>query len=1040
MLIICTLHLMHIYAKQISHYLLVAHYKEVTIIFSSAKTLQISYIGMQTQEVAIKPNLKVILKADAKNLDEVVVVAYGTASKKSITGAVSALDTKDIEMRPVTNAAAALEGAAPGVQINNTYGEPGSDKMSIRIRGFSSVNGVNSPLIVVDGTPYSGNLNDISSDDIESISILKDAASSALYGNKAANGVVLINTKRGKSERLNFRINVKQGMYMRGLPEYDRLGIKDWMETMWKGEAEYAAVDMADKLGTLTPGEYATKNLMGIVKSNIFDAANDKLFDKDGNFIANVLPGYDDLNWNKAMERTGYRQDYNISTDIATEKYDFFASMGYLKEQGYTINSDFDRFSARLNANVRPTKWFKAGVSLNGAISKNNYSEGASEGGALYANPFYQTMMMAPVFPIYKHNTDGSIVIGPDGDKAYNLHIGGANDYLNDRHIIYEMKNDFDRKNRNTLSGQAYGTIMFLKDFEATAKGDIYTYNQNRVRFNNTNVGDGAANNGRLFSYDTRLREYRFSQEIMWNHDFKLHHIDVLLAHESYKLTNTYNQYSKTNMMLEGNTQGANFAETTGATGSEDNYTTESYLGRARYNYSSKYYVDFSFRRDASSRFKDPWGNFWSIGGSWIVSDEKFMKPLRWINNLKLRASYGEVGNDQSAAYYAYQALYLADTNAHQGAYIKSQLANPLLKWEKSSSVDVALEGRLFDRFNFSIDYFDKRSKDLLFDVYNPLSAGPTDLWGTSTVDPTGRSVITKNIGTVSNRGVDIALDADIIRTNDWKWNLGINLTYLKNEIVKLPDHKDITKGVQKLSEGKSIYEFNTYTYAGVDQMDGMALYVADPEKVTEKNIAAGNIIEINGKHYCYNPGAYGIREWHGSALPKAYGSLNTSLSYRGISLTLLGTFSLGGKVYDTNYAGLMGMSANSASALHVDMLKSWNGKPEGMTETSPNRIDPNGTPRAAMSTDSQYFGSASSRWLQNASYFVMKNINIGYDFPISITDKLNISGLRIYGAIENAFTITARKGMNPQYSYSGSSDQTYVTARVVSFGLNLKF
>ena len=1002
--------------------------------------MQISYIGMQTQEVAIKPTVKVVLKSDAQSLEEVVVVAYGTASKKSITGAVSALDAKDIEMRPVTNAAGSLEGSAPGIQINNTYGEPGSDKMSIRIRGFSSVNGENSPLIVIDGTPYSGSLNDVNSDDIESISVLKDAASSALYGNKAANGVILINTKRGKSERLNFRVSIKQGMYMRGLPQYDRLGIKDWMETMWKGEAEYAAIDMADKLGSMTPGEYATKNVMGIIKSNIFDAANDKLFDSNGNFIANVLPGYDDLDWSKEVERTGHRQEYNMSSDVAKDKYDVFASFGYLKEQGYTISSDFERFSARLNANFRPVKWFKAGVNLNGAVSKNNYSEGASEGGEAYANPFYQTMMMAPVYPIYKHNADGSIMTDEEGSKEYNLHIGGANDYLNDRHIIYEMKNDFDRKNRTTISGQTYGTVSFLKDFEATVKGDIYTYNQNRVRFNNTNVGDGAANNGRLFNYDDRQREYRFSQELYWKHDFDFHHVDVLLAHEAYKMTYSLNQYSKTNMMLEGNTQGSNFAETTSATGYEDNYTTESYLGRARYSYAMRYFADLSFRRDGSSRFRDPWGNFWSIGASWIISEENFMKSLNWINNLKLRASYGEVGNDQSAAYYAYQALYLADTNAHQGAYIKSQLANPELKWEKSSSIDIALEGRLFDRLNFSIDYFDKRSKDLLFDVYNPLSAGPTDLWGTTTVDPTGRSIITKNIGTVSNKGVDLALDADIIYNKNWRWNLGVNLTFLKNEIVKLPDHKDITKGVQKLSEGKSIYEFFTYTYAGVDQMDGMAIYVADPEKVTDDNISSGNVFEINGQYYCYNPGSYGLREWHGSALPKTYGSINTSLTYKGISLSMLGTFSLGGKVYDTNYASLMGMSANSASALHEDMLQSWNGTPEGITETSPNRIDPNGIPRAAMSTASQYFGISSSRWLQNASYFVMKNINLGYDFPSKITNKLNIDGLRVYASVENAFTIAARKGMNPQYSYSGGADQTYVTARVVSFGLNLKF
>ncbi len=983
---------------------------------------------METQEVAVAPNVRVSLKSNAELLDEVVVVAYGTQKRASITGAVSSVGNKEIEKRPVTNVTSALEGTTTGVQVNSTYGEPGNSSNSIRIRGFGSINGTNEPLIVVDGVPYEGGLNEINSNDIESMSVLKDASSAALYGNKAANGVILITTRRGTSNKLGVRLDIRQGIYTRGIPEYDRLGINDWMETMWKGYQRYYMVD--EKMDATSAAAAVNQTLMAnVIKANIFDKGNTDLFDADGHFLGNVLPGYTDLDWNDALERNGYRQEYNLSADAAGNKYDLFASASYLNEKGYIISSDFERFSGRLKANFTPNKWFKSGINMSASSSEGNYANEAN--GTYYINPFYAARMMAPVYPYYQHNADGSIVTDEDGNPTYNL----GQQYLSNRHIVYELENDINRTYNTSMQGQIYATISFLHDFQFTAKGNLFTSNMKQKNYNNPVCGDGAGNNGRLTQYYQRVKDYTLSQELFWAHQFNDHSVDVLLAHEARNYYVGLDYTAKTNMKMTGdNTELSNFSETTYSEGSTTEYATESYLARARYNYKEKYYFDASFRRDGSSRFHPDhrWGNFWSVGGSWMISEEDFMADVDWVDDLKLRASYGEVGNDAGVDYYAFMALYNSDVNNGLGAYYKNQLMNENLKWETTSSFDIALEARLFDRWNVSVDYFDKRSRDLLFNVYNPLSAGSTDVWGSA------MSSQYRNIGSVSNRGIEFATDVDIIRSNDWNWNVGFNMTWLKNEIIELPDGEDILNGIQQFSEGHSIYEFYTYQYAGVDQMNGRALYEIDPDQI-ETAQANGYHVNINGQDYTYNT-TYARKDWSGTALPTVYGSISTAVSYKGLTLSILGTYSLGGKTYDSTYASLMSTGVASPSALHTDVLNTWQGVPEGMTETSPNRVDPNAIPRFDLSTQDAYSQGTSDRWLQNSSYFVLKNINLNYNLPKHCVAKMGLAGLSIYGSIENAFTITSLKGMNPQYSFNGGMDNTFVTARVYTLGLNLKF
>lgn len=997
----------------------------------------VSFIGLQTQEVAIKPIVNVVLKTDSETLDEVVVVAYGTAKKESLTGSVSVVDSKKIEQRIGTSVTGALEGSAPGIQVNNTYGEPGANP-SIRIRGFGTIStqsGAADPLYVVDGVPFDGNISDLNSADIESMSVLKDAASAALYGNRAANGVVLITTKRGKEYgKTSISLSTNQGMYTRGIAEYDRLGADQWMEAEWLGLKHYAMSTPSLSMNETDAASYATQNLISsLVKRNIYDAADNALFDSNGKLIANKLAGYNDLDWADALERKGYRQEYTLSATTTGEKFNVYSSVGYLKENGYIINTGFERFSGRVNTTYNPTKWLKTGINLSATAQNQNYNENAY--GSYYANPFYTSRYMAPVYPIYAHNADGSLIYDEDGNKQYDL----TSSYLSNRHIIYELLTDQQQQKRNTLGGQAYATINLPYDLSVTVKGDLSHRTNNISQYNNPNIGDGAENNGRLTNYAYQYRTFNVQEQVNWKRSFGKHNVDLMLGHENYGYLMEVTYGMNTNMSVSGNYTMGNFTTNSYYQGYNDEYKTESYLSRLRYNFDERYFFEASLRRDGSSRFHPDhrWGNFFSVGGSWNISKEAFMEEVEWVDYLKLRASYGEVGNDAGVSYYGYMALYELGKNGGTGALLKKSLPADDIKWETTQTIDIGIDGRLFDRLNFSLGYFDKRSKDLLFEVKLPLSAGSFPM-----NDASVNMTQYKNIGTISNRGFEFAADVDVLRTKDWNWNIGLDATFLKNKIITLPDGQDILQGMQKYSEGHSIYEFWTYHFVGVDQMTGNSLYTLDPAQKS-KAAESGKLVTINGTDYTTDT-TYGLKDWAGTALPTVYGSFRTSLSWKDLTFGALFTYSLGGKTYDSGYANLMSTAAASASALHTDVLKSWNGVPEGMTETSPNRIDPNGIPVLDHNL-STYNNALSDRWLTSASYLVLKNINLSYRFPKKIIGKLGIAGLTINAGIENLFTLTSRKGLNPQYSFSGYSktgqeDDTYVTARVYNLGLTLNF
>ena len=1024
------------------------------------KTLRITYVGMEPLDVAVssKP-LRIQLRSDANNLDEVVVVAYGTQKKTSLTGAIQEVKSEEILLRPTSSVASALEGTVTGVQVNSTYGVPGDDP-AIRIRGIGTVNGSSSPLYILDGVPYGGNISDLNPQDIESMSVLKDAASAALYGNRASNGVILITTKKGKQGKLNMTADIKLGTYSRGIPEYDLMGANQWMEAQWlnmKNNRISAGDDAA------TAAAYASKNLISDrLYLNIYNAADDALFTSDGKLTTTSIKGTyaEDLDWYDQAIHNGFREEYNLNANGATEKSDYLFSVGYLNENGYLKTSGFDRISGRAAVNVQPTKWFKSGFNVNATHQTFNSSYGTSDGG--YTNPFMYCRNIAPIYPVHLHDINtGQYILDELGNKQYD---GGSyvdsdgqvqitRNQFQDRHLIWENEMNKNNTVRNTMNAIAYADIYLPYNFTFTLKGNLNTRHSESNEYNNAEIGDGKGNNGRGKRTDTRYKNWAFQQQLHWSHEYGVHSIDALVGHENYHYTYNYLYGYKTTQVFAGVNNLNNFTDITNLYDYNDTYRTESYLGRVRYGYDNRYNVEGSFRRDGSSRFaKDArWGNFWSVGANWVISNENFMKAYDWVNYLKLRADFGQVGNDAGSGYYGYMALYNSNQNANKGAYWIGQLPNEDLKWETGQSWGVGLDGRLFNRLNFSIEYFDKRNKDLLFDVYNPLSAGATS---TSSAE----STITKNLGTISNKGVEFSFDVDVFKNRDWKINVGGDITFLKNKIVKLPEqNKDgIIDGTKKIVEGKSRYEFYVYTWEGINTKNGLSLYKFNDEdyffkaadgtvygnqekaEITGDNL--NTVVVIDGVAYSYKT-TYAKKEFHGSAIPKAYGGFHFTVSWKDLSLYTLFTYQLGGKVMDSNYASLMSASGTPYS-LHKNAASGWTYE----QATTDDAVDPNGIPQlndAALipgTTVKADLNSTSSRWLTSASYLILKNLNLSYNLPKNLVRKIDLEGVAVTIACENLFTKTARKGMNPQQNFSGTQSNTFVTPRVFTVGMNVKF
>lgn len=1014
---------------------------------ANSKILVISYVGMKSQELAIKSGpQKVVMHSNTEMIDEVVVVAYGTQKKSSFTGAASTVGAQSIEKRAISNVTAALEGNASGVQVTAATGQPG-ESSSVRIRGFGSVNASNAPLYVVDGTIYNGSIGDINPADIESMTVLKDAASTSLYGSSAGNGVILITTKKGKeSAGTGLSLTINQGWSKRAYNDYAKVGINDFYILQWemlKNSYVSAGKDAA------TAASLASSKIGDLLVYNPFvGVANDAIVGTDGklNSAAKTLKWGDDLDWEDEAFKTGYRQEYNLSYNTKTDKSDTYASIGYLKDDGYMIKTDFERYSGRLNYNVYPVKWLKTGLNLGVTRTVSNYSSSTASSSSSYNNLTRYIRTMAPIYPVHKHDLQTGAYLDAKGKvttnpSEYVYDYEGARLSNTGRDAVAETvlnNRDFVRSNQ---TGHTYLTLTPIEGLNLTANYSINNVDYRGKVYENPYVGDGTAGPGRLNQTSTRSLTQTFNQLISYNRSFGNHNFDVLVGHENYSYKYEYLYGMKTQETIAGMYEFGNFVNISSLSSYTDEYKKEGYFTRINYDYNHKYYGSLSYRHDGSSRFSkdNRWGNFWSFGASWRISEEDFMKDLQWVNNLKLRASYGETGNDAildsggDADYYPYQTLYyLGYKNGTEAGAFFTVIANSNLKWETQVSTDVALEFGLFDRLTGTIEWFRKDSKDLLFDVSQPASVGV--------------SSIIQNIGKVSNSGVELELDYTAFKNRDWTVSVGLNATFVKNKIKKLPasmqEHGYIN-GSKKWEEGRSIYDFWLRQWYGVDPQTGNGLYVPDLSKYNQGNIGTGEdnitqaqydaykktVVNVDGKELT-NSYSYAKYDYSGSSIPDVFGGFNIKARYKSFDLAAVFSYQLGGKLLDSNYSTMMAMG-EFGYAQSPDLLNAWK-KPGDITDVP--RVDNN-------ATHSTNIGQGiSTRWLTSSNYLNLRSITLGYQLPKSLLNKVMIKSARLNLTMENLFMLKARQGLNPMANYTGLTYNEYMPSRNTTIGLNVSF
>ncbi len=1004
---------------------------------SSAKTLQVSYIGMQQQSVAIKPNVRVILKADAQLIDEVIVVAYGTAKRSSFTGSVSTMKSDQLEMRQVSNITNAMSGAVAGVQVTGGTGggQPGTTA-KIRVRGIGSMAAGNEPLYIVDGVPYDGDLSSINTADIETTTVLKDAASNALYGARGANGVVLITTKKGRVGDAVVTVDAKWGTNRRSVPNYDVLTnpatyLEKAYEAMYnsqyystarKGDAAYA---------NKYANTYLPTNSNGGLGYQIYTIpSGESMIGMDGKLNPNATLGYSDGkyyykpdNWfDELFDSGNLRQEYNATISGASEKLSYYMSAGYLDDTGLIAGSGFTRYSARVKADYQAKKYLKLGAN----ISYTNYdmmspATQGSDAGTSSANLFYLANNIAPVYPMYSRNADGTIRKDSRGYTVYDFgdRTTGGNfkrTFMSGSNPAAMVQLDKRQYVADVMSGRWYATLDIIDGLQFTYNIGLDLDATRYKRLYNAYYGQYSQVGGIVYVGSFRTFSINQQQLLTYKKVFKdVHSVDVLVGHETYNYKYEYLNGSKEKLFNPNIVEINNAIKSPSINSYTNYYATEGYLARAQYEYDGKYVVSGSYRHDASSRFSknNRWGDFGSVGAAWVMSSEPFLKSQNWIDFLKFKVSYGMQGNDAllyadrvTLNYYPYQDQYTLSESNGDFATNMTYKGNEDITWETSHSFNAGFDFTLWKGYlSGSIEYFSRKTSDMLY--YMPMSPSH------------GFAQMPKNIGSVINKGVEIDLHSTVLKTKDITWDVYVNATGIKNKILKLDPslEGEMIDGTRIYQEGKSMYQMYFPKYAGISD-EGVALYYL------EKKDAAGKTTVETTTNY-----ASATKYATGDILPDVYGGFGTTLSAYGFDFSMTFAYQLGGRVYDSAYASMMhmGSAARAGQNWHKDILNSW-------SETNKNTNIPR------VNSSDSYTNSTSDRFLISSNYLDLTNVTLGYTLPKSLISKFGINALRIYGSADNVALFTKRKGLDPRQSYTSINATTYSPVRTISGGIKVTF
>ena len=913
--------------------------------------------------------MKVSMKPDTEVLDEVVVTGYGVQRKASFTGAAAVVGKDVLAKKTDANFVKALEGAVPGIQMNNSTSMPGIWG-SIYVRGRGSLNSGTQPLYVIDGMPvdsdtddnsltYSTNntidpMSSLNPADIESITVLKDAAATAIYGSRAANGVIVVTTKKGAEGKFNINLDIKQGFV-----------------TTANNNMDFANAQQTMKL--FTDG---------------YTAAQGGDWQENYNYLADDYFGWDrksSYDWMDAISRKGYYQDYNLNMQGRTGSTGYYVGLGYLNTEGLIIGSDLERFSGRLNLDTK-FKWATLGVNSSYSYTtQNGFS--LSIAGSMSSPLTAAVSSQTPMDPFY------------DSEGNY----ANINNY-NPLALMDEKTGELNQSNTQMVNLNPYFQIDFGKGIYAKTTLGVNINELRQYQYWSALYNPQAQDyNGLGQQYNSKSTVVTWNNIIGWNYKFAdKHDISLMLGQEMQKKSYFYEYYAKSDFPFAAS--GMRDLTTAGTDQGNEYYKQEarlaSYFADVHYSYADKYYLSGSFRRDGSSVFgtDNRWGNFWSVGGKWRISGEEFLSENEIITNATLRASYGTVGN-QDISWYAARGFYSSGYNYNQMPGMRpTSIPNPELTWEVSKKFDIGFDLSFLQRIHLTFDFYNEETSDALFEI--PLSM------------TTGISKTYQNIGSIRNRGIEFSINTSIIQNNDLNWNFFANLTWNKNEVIKLSTDDPLEYTYQIIEQGHPYSQFYMKEYVGIDHETGKPLWYLNKEgdeTTSDYNAAA--------------------KRYVGDADPKVLGGFGTNLTWKGVDFNLNFNYRLGGKVYNSG-AAFTGFGMAFRTPLEDVALNSWT--PENKNAKYPQYIyrDPNNAT------------ATSSRYLYSGNYLRISNVTLGYTLPKTWTQKAFIQKLRAYVSVDNLYTFTASDfvGYNPETSADGVIAWQYPATCTFIGGIQLTF
>ncbi|MBQ2540320.1 MAG: SusC/RagA family TonB-linked outer membrane protein [Paludibacteraceae bacterium] len=1045
---------------------------------TSVKTLVVTFVGMTKKEVPAGQNIKVVLEENAEVLQEVVVSGYGNISKGSYAGSAQAVKAEEIEKKNPSDITKAMAGEVAGVQVVNSSGQPGS-VASIRIRGIGSISASSTPLYVVDGIPLdAGSISSIDPGDIASITVLKDATATSLYGSRGANGVIVITTKRGSShgDEGKIEIDVKGGANMRLLPMYDVIDSpEEYVTLCWqslyneqikKGKNETTAIKNASanlygKNGI--PTIYNLWNTPGNMLINAYDKFGN--VNPSFNTDAKRLAMYENMDsWYNTLFHNGLKLEATAKISGGSDKLNYYTSFGYLKDEGYYTASNFQRFNTRANINYQAKKWLKGGLNIQysyATMSNPVQDDEAANNGFAFVN---QIPSIYPVYvydpatgqvrvdpktggKMYDYGDNGNEKIGEEGGRSYSFGINpaGALEWDKQRTVRHQtVANAF-------LEFKLYDGLKFTLNVGAQ-------YMNNRVNaLTNKYYGD-AAGIGRVANAQYNYLAVTSNQLLEYNKTFGDHTIRLMAGHETTYFTYNYQYGYKKNIVEDHVNELSNGVSMDGVEGHSRTSTLESALATATYEYDNRYHITANYRADGSSKFAKGhrWGHFGSVGAAWSFTNESFLEPAKeWLKNGKLRLSWGVLGN-QDIGDMLYTDHYTVENVDGNKGYVWSYKGNPNLTWERTSTIDLGLEFSINKYLDVEFDYFYKKTDNMLFPRYVAPSLGYSGYY--------------VNDAAMENQGVEFDLKAHLVDMRNIKLDFRLNGGYYRNKMLLMPIDGYNEDGSEKrmvmsggMSVGHSTYDYYMVHYEGVNE-NGEATYTAyyDAKKggfgtssadligagetgdnyissvyeYIQKNKEAGvetdvRTTSVSGEDYIYAGENYVGK----SAMPDLDGGFGLDFEAYGVTLSISCSYRIGGYGYDNQYAYLMHSEKVGKQNWHKDIRNAWT---PGTVVTDENRMTL--VPRLSNGSD-QYANAASDRFLTSNSYLSLNNINLGYKFPKKLIEKIKLNSLQVWVAADNLAIATARKGYNPMMSSTGTNGYSdYSPLSTIMGGIKVQF